>query len=574
MRKSNLMKEVSILIKKNDLETLTHTLYDLQLIEFFESKFKELNLLNRESIDRESEELVLLRSAITRIKPYFTSFEGGFSKNAIDEIFKTLQQKEEIEQKIIQAKDFKLRELVRKNLYLNDRTITSGFIGYIDINKENLIKSLKDENKAVKSFTFQERVYFYSPIKPEFKFKEYFIPKDTLKRESVKELQKELDFILDKLKSLANSNLRHLQSQELKLAKEVEIEQSKEQFKASNHHIVIQGFVPKDKIHFLEIGLQKELADSYHLEIEDAKYDEAPVQLPNKGIVKAFEELLSFYSFPKYREFDPSIIMVLFFPLFFGFILGDFGYGLVTFLIFSLLKSKFPDMKNIFSVMQLSSISSMFFGVLYGEYFGFEPHLFAFEFHRANYPETLLLIALIFGLIHINLGFLIGILNHIKYSMKKVFCDYISWMILQVGVGLIYLGSTMSNDLLFYLGFGCIGITIILLYIGHGFQGVIEIPTLFTNVLSYARLMAVGLSSIAIAVLVNEFSVPLIQGGIVSAIFGIILITTGHLFNIALGNFESFLQSLRLHYVEFFSKFYEGGGREFKPFGLKHNQED
>ena len=573
MRRSKLMKNVSILVKKEHLNVLTHTLYDLQLIEFFETKYESLEKLNRNTINKETEELVLLRSAITRIKPYFTQLEGGFSTNAIEQIFQYLKEKQDIEQKIIQTKDSKLREKVRKNLHINSNS-QKGFVGYVEESKENILNSFKKEHKSLKTFKHNQRVYFYSLIKPEFKYKEYFISQELANNtNSLKKLEEELEFINSKLEKLANSNLRHLQSQELKLSKEVEVEQSKEHFKSSTYHIVIQGFVPSDKIHHLEIGLQKELADSYKLEIEDASYDEAPVQLPNKGIVKAFEDLLSFYSFPKYREFDPSIIMVLFFPLFFGFILGDFGYGLVTFLIFSVLKSKFPDMKNIFSVMQLSSISSMFFGVLYGEYFGFEPELFAFEFHRANYPETLLLIALIFGLIHINLGFLIGILNHIKSSLKKVFCDYVSWMILQIGVGFIYLSTIMNNDFLFYLGFVCIGITIILLYIGHGFQGVIEIPTLFTNILSYARLMAVGLSSIAIAVLVNEFSVPMIQGGVVSAIFGIILITTGHLFNIALGNFESFLQSLRLHYVEFFSKFYEGGGREFKPFGLKNQEE-
>lgn len=572
MRRSKLMKNVSILIKKEDLENLTYALYDLQLIEFFETKLESLEPLDRTSIDKETQELVLLRSAITRIKPYFTNLEGGFSKDAINIIFETLKEKQELEQKIIQAKDYKLREKVRRQLHITNRNIQTGVIGYVDETKENVLNSFKKENKLVKMFKFKERMFFYSPVTPQFKYKEYFIPNNTLERESIKELEKELDFINQKLTKLANSNLRHLQSLELKLSKEVEVEQSKENFKSSIHHVLIQGFVPSDKIYYLEIGLQKELADSYKIEVEDANYNEAPVQLPNKGIIKAFEDLLSFYSFPKYREFDPSIIMVLFFPLFYGFILGDFGYGLVTFLIFSVLKSKFSDMKNMFSVMQLSSISSMFFGIIYGEYFGFEPELFAFEFHRANYPETLLIIALVFGLIHINLGFLIGILNHIKSSIKKVFCDYVSWMILQIGVGFIYLSTVFNIDLLFYLGFALIGITAILLYIGHGFQGVIEIPTLFTNILSYARLMAVGLSSIAIAVLVNEFSVPMIQGGVVSAIFGIILITTGHLFNIALGNFESFLQSLRLHYVEFFSKFYEGGGREFKPFGIK-NQE-
>lgn len=266
--------------------------------------------------------------------------------------------------------------------------------------------------------------------------------------------------------------------------------------------------------------------------------------------------------------------MMILFPIFFGFILGDVGYGTLSLIFFTILKFKFPDFKNILSVMQISAISSILFGVLYGEYFGYEPHLFAFEFHRVNYPENLLLIALIFGLFHINLGLLVGIINSIQRSLKEVFSDYVSWIILQIGISLIYLSNILGNDVLFYLGILGIITTIALLYMGHGILGVIEIPGLFTNILSYARLMAIGLSSVVIAVLINQMTFPLIfGGGIISTIIGILMITTLHIANTVLGNFESFLQSLRLHYVEFFSKFYEGGGKEFEPFGLKDKGE-
>jgi len=109
---------------------------------------------------------------------------------------------------------------------------------------------------------------------------------------------------------------------------------------------------------------------------------------------------------------------------------------------------------------------------------------------------------------------------------------------------------------------------------GHGFIGIIEIPSFFTNILSYARLMAVGLSSIAIAVLVNEYTLVLFSKGAIGIFAGVLLFTFGHIFNIVLGNFESFLHTLRLHYVEFFTKFYTGGGREFVPFGQKIREED
>ena len=97
----------------------------------------------------------------------------------------------------------------------------------------------------------------------------------------------------------------------------------------------------------------------------------------------------------------------------------------------------------------------------------------------------------------------------------------------------------------------------------------IEIPSIFSNVVSYARIMAVGLASIFLAILVNETVASMVQKGFLFALLGILLAIVGHAFNTALGIFSSFLHSIRLHYVEFFTKFYKGGGREYSPFGLK-----
>lgn len=575
MKRSYEMKKVSILTYKEKIKVVSDLLFDLKLIEFFESKHTGLEPLDKTDVEKESQELLGIRSAISQIKPYFTQMSGAYSNDSIDKIHTLINQRETLNQKIIQAKDIKLRETIKKKLKLTPKEIEVGYIGYVDKNKDTNLQEHKKKFRRTKTFGLNERVYFFSQEKPNFSYKEYFIPFSSSKKSELKVLEDKLKFIDKNITILANANLRHLQAQELKLSKELEVERAKDYFKESNKFIVIDGFVPSHKVHELDIALQQKLADSYEIEVERVKDNEEdiPVMLPNKGLLKSFEELISFYSFPKYREIDPSLLMLIFFPLFFGFILGDFGYGLVTFIVFSLLKNKFPDMKSLFSVMQLSSISSMAFGIFYGEYFGFEPKLLPFEFHRANHPETLLLIAVAFGLLHINMALIVGIINTIKHSLKKVFYDYVSWIILQIGVATIYFETILQIPNLTYAGYALILVAAILLYLGHGFQGVIEIPTLLTNVLSYARLMAVGLSSIAIAVLINDFSVPLLQGGIISAIFGIILITVGHLFNIALGNFESFLQSLRLHYVEFFSKFYEGGGREFKPFGSKLRDE-
>lgn len=576
MRRSVEMSEVSLLFPISKINSVIHTLYDLKLIEFFESEFSTLQDVSREEINIESEELVSLRSVITYLKPHFTRMEGAYSKDCISRVYSLIDKKKDLEQLRVQVKDSKLREHVKTHLYLTPNKIEYGTVGYVESTKSTYLDEFKKTHRGVKTLKYESRVYFYSPITPTFKYREYFIPITSQQiSTSQKELEAELKFIKKELGILANSNLRHLQAQELKLSKELEVERSKEYFKQSKHHIILQGFVPNKQVHELEIGLKRELADSFELEIKSADVEHAPVLLPNKGFSKSFESLLSFYSFPKYKEIDPSILMMLSFPLFFGFILGDVGYGVLSLLFFIYLKFRLPELNDMLNIMVLSAISSIVFGLWYGEYFGFEPKIFALEFHRTSDPTTLLVIALAFGIIHLNIGLIIGIMNALQYSIKKVFTDYVSWFILQIGILLIYLSTTtIGIGGMQYLGYICIFVTILLLYLGHGIQGIIELPSLFTNVMSYARLMAVGLSSVVIAVSINEFSVPLIQSGIVGAIFGIVLFTTGHIFNIVLGNFESFLQALRLHYVEFFSKFYEGGGREFKPFGERIKAEE
>ena len=155
------------------------------------------------------------------------------------------------------------------------------------------------------------------------------------------------------------------------------------------------------------------------------------------------------------------------------------------------------------------------------------------------------------------------------HGLSKAIFEKGSWFVLQIGVALLALANFGVINLSPIAGYGFLLLSIIMLFKGEGVIGIIELPSIFTNILSYARLMAIGLSSVSLALLINESAAGLFHKGGFSIIFGILLLIIGHVFNLVLGLFGSFIHSLRLHYVEFFGKFFHGGAEKYKPFGSR-----
>ncbi|MGM5487541.1 MAG: V-type ATP synthase subunit I [Nanobdellota archaeon] len=341
---------------------------------------------------------------------------------------------------------------------------------------------------------------------------------------------------------------------------------------------VITGWVPqKRKSKFLS-RIPKE---TYVEELEDDEND-VPVKIENPKAIKPYEFLLEMFSHPSYKEIDPTIFMFITFPLFFGFMLGDIGYGITTLLLFNFIKKKNPSMAPLLNVMIFSAISSIIFGLIYGEFFGFEIAHWGFIenfFHsmHLHYPflhrsaesvMQLIGISLIVGFVHVNLGVLFGFYNVYKaHGLKHAFLEKGAWVFMQLGVLFIFLGNQYGFSL--WYGIIIAIISAIMLYKGEGIPGVIEIPTFFIHMGSYMRLMAIGLASVGLAVVINDQAAPLFSQGPLMIIFGIIIFVLGHTINIGLGVLGPFLHSLRLHYVEHFTKFYKGGGRKYQPFGME-----
>jgi V/A-type H+-transporting ATPase subunit I len=336
----------------------------------------------------------------------------------------------------------------------------------------------------------------------------------------------------------------------------------------TKYFFYLEGFVPETEIKKLKEFL-KNFKDVYIREMspEHGEYERIPVVLKNPSFFKNFEPLIEFFSLPVYRSFDPTPLIGIFFPVYFGFMLGDMGYGLLGSLLFLFLYFKFKDnlfIRRISFVFLMAALSSIFFGFLYMEMFGDVLEKMGFHpiFHRVHSANTYLLIALVFGTIQIIMGLLLGIWNNIRLGHNKHAIGVLTMLLGLLcvlglaGTSLRVLPSSLGPIFLILLF-----VFMILSFIFHGPAAPIEIFSAFAHILSFARLMAIGLSSAIIAMIANSF-----LNLLPSLFIGILAMFLFHILAFVLGLFDPTVQGLRLQFVEFFTKFYSPGGRIYSPF--------
>ena len=425
---------------------------------------------------------------------------------------------------------------------------------------------------------------------------------------------------------------------------EVEIEKAEAplRFAASEHSFVVDGWMPSSRVDDAMralAGLPGVLVESMPDDESHEEADAPPVLLKHKGAVKRFEFLTKLYSTPSHDEVDPTAFLFLLFPLFFGLMIGDAGYGIVMIILGFVLSSKLkdsPDFADLMRVILYGGVFAYIFGmVLYGEIFGIPFHPPVENPHELSWSALLgyyipyeppihkleafgvidlLLLSVVASVIHLSIGYVVGFVNEIHHN-KKHAASRVGWLFVLVGLFAFFAVLGRSHDLaapvprvvnfLFFdrpplawipaagLSLGSMSVpyfSIALIVIGiaillptEGGLAPVETISLLANMMSYTRLAGVAVAKGAVALAFNTMLLPLIinedlfvttgavqfNANVAFIILGFVLIFLAHAMVLILGAISASIQAIRLNYVEFFLKFYKGGGTLFSPFGAR-----
>ena len=507
-------------------------------------------------------------------------------------------------------------------------------------------------------------------------------------------LESELETVENRLEDLKHEVAGFLLAAEEKLSIEVQKREAPLTFATTENAFVAEGWIPTEQVAELGAALDERIGDHVELdELERASYEDGhahdreeladdeghnkeavadgghamsggtpPVIPDNRPGAKPFEMLVGVINRPRYNELDPTLVLFLTFPAFFGFMIGDVGYGILYMLMGWVLMSKFdsPGFRSLGGVAIWAGVFTTIFGVLYGEFFGLH-ELGYVVFGEGGSPMdkglspaniafawAWLVVSLLLGLVHLSIGYVFGFFDDLSHGLVDAVTENVSWLMLMLGAwvwvfsthlrefkpellfttfnaeGATVGGSTVGpQEVAYELGFagvpepvgiaaGLIGLVgLALLVYGEGGIGLLESLNVFVNVLSYTRIAAVLLAKAGMAFVVNLLVFGAYQGPdggvhfiynemggmaaaneavateggeimfgglltdasgamfIVAVLVGAVIFVIGHILVLLLGITSAGLQGIRLEYVEFFNKFYEGGGKPYQPFGYE-----
>ncbi|HZD42798.1 MAG TPA: V-type ATP synthase subunit I, partial [Methanomicrobiales archaeon] len=385
------------------------------------------------------------------------------------------------------------------------------------------------------------------------------LPEDLTKahNQAISELSEQMGQIEKRIKEIRANQAEFLVSSEELLTCDVEQAEAPLRFAVTEQAFVAEGWVPTNEVERLKSGLNRATNGKiYIVDRPVEEHEESPVEYDNVSFAKPSQFLMDLYARPRYDEFDPTIFMAILFPVFFGMILGDVGYGALLLIVALGLRRIFKsgDGRQLTTILTYASISSIIFGLLFSEFFGFELpwHPIIFSRHLGIGAETggagadvagLIMITIWIGILQITLGRGLNAYTEFKHHGLKGVIGQGGWLAVMWGILLAIWANfaiPLMPDLTAFpaviLGLSIptiIGLVMVLLgIVGIAMESaleVIELPTIISHTLSYVRLAAVGLSSVAIAMVVNYIAIGMLIQPALSEItaLGIVLIILG-----------------------------------------------
>jgi len=364
---------------------------------------------------------------------------------------------------------------------------------------------------------------------------------------------------------------------------------------SDEHLFGLQGWVPQDREDELLNKIKESNLDVQVTTRKPLKKEEPPILLKNNWFIRATEPLLKLYGLPRFRDIDPSYFFAPFMILFFGICFSDAGYGLVFFALSWWVRKKWGEkVRGLAPAMYMCeffAISTLIVGIITGSVFGynFASRDWIILDVSIGYGDPMLLfyISLGLGVVHLSISYILGIMEA-PSTLNKLHQSgvmFVLWGATSLVSRVVWFSGSPSvmNPALYYAGIGflSLGILLTLLFatdsknlgirIGVGVWNVYGLTGLIGDLLSYARLFGLGMATSAIACVMNQLGgmVRDALGPVIGVFLAVIIIILGHTFNFGLSILGGVVHSARLHFVEAFKSFFQGGGIEYKPFKIE-----